>query len=61
MDKLTKDNIKQATMSQLDEIIEQTEYAETGVACGPAAYDQDLRRAAQNELGRRMFGEDAQS
>lgn len=43
-----------ATAEQLDEIIERTEYAEAGVALGDAAADQDLRRAAQREIDRRM-------
>lgn len=51
---ITIENIKAATMEQLDDIIERTEYAETGVAPGAAAEDQDLRRAAQRELARRM-------
>lgn len=39
----------------LDAILERTEYADEGVAIGTAAAsDQDLRREAQRELGRRM-------
>lgn len=57
---ITIDNIHTATADQLDDIMERTEYAESGVAIGKeAASDQDLRRAAQAELGRRMFGDDA--
>lgn len=52
---ITIDNIKTATFEQLDDIIERTEYAEVGVAvCEAAAEDQELRRAAQRELSRRM-------
>ena len=55
MSKITVDNIKTATADQLDDILERTEYAEVGVALGDrAAADQDLRRAAQKELARRM-------
>lgn len=55
MNKITVANISTATMDQLDDIIERTEYAEVGVAIGQAAADdQDLRRAAQRELARRM-------
>jgi hypothetical protein len=55
---ITIDNIKTATADQLDEIIERTDYCESGVALGGAAEDQDLRRAAQRELGRRMGYDD---
>lgn len=51
---ITIENIKTATAEQLDDIIERTEYAEAGVALGDAAADQDLRRAAQREIDRRM-------
>ena len=51
---ITAATIKTASMEQLDEIIERTEYAEAGVAIGEAAADQDLRRAAQREMDRRM-------
>ena len=47
-------SIATATMGQLDDIIQRTEYADRGVAVGEAAADQDLRRAAQQELARRM-------
>lgn len=48
-------DIKTLTADQLDAIIMETEYAENGVAIGDAAAaDQDLRRAAQRELARRM-------
>ncbi len=46
-------NIKTATVEELDDILERTEYAEHGVALWGAAADQDLRRAAQAELARR--------
>ena len=58
IDMITIENIKAATMEQLDDIIERTEYAETGVAPGAAAEDQDLRRAAQRELARRIGYDD---
>jgi len=46
--------------NELSDILERTEYAESGVAIGTqAAIDQDLRRLAQREHGRRMFGDDA--
>jgi len=52
---ITAATIKTATMEQLDDIMERTEYAESGVTIGEgAAADQDLRRAAQRELERRM-------
>ena len=45
---------------ELSDLLERTEYAESGVAIGAqAAVDQDLRRLAQREHGRRMFGDDA--
>ena len=47
------ENIKSATAEQLNNILERTEYAESGVALWDAAADQDLRRAAQAELARR--------
>ena len=50
---ITIDNIKTATADELDDIIEDTEYTEHGVALGDAATDQDLRRAAQAEIARR--------
>ena len=47
--------VRAASMEDLDDIIERTEYAENGVAIGEAARaDQDLRRAAQRELADRM-------
>ena len=50
--------IRTATEEQLDDIIERTEYAESGVTIGEAAAaDQDLRRAAQAELASRMYGD----
>ena len=50
--------VKTATMDQLDDIMVLTEYTEGAVTLGQVAIDhQDLRRAAQNELGRRMSGE----
>lgn len=49
------ENIRMVTDDDLDDILERTEYAENGVAIGDAAKkDQDLRRAAQKELNRRM-------
>lgn len=51
--------VRKANAEQLDDILERTEYAETGVAIGDAAaWDQDLRRAAQREIGRRMGFDD---
>ena len=55
---ITIANIATATMEQLDDIMQRTEYAQEGVAVGDAAADQDLRRAAQKELGVRMGLED---
>ncbi|MEO7343629.1 MAG: hypothetical protein ABIU85_02220 [Methylotenera sp.] len=53
---ITIDNIKTATSDELDEIFEATEYTDKGVAIGAAAAaDQDLRRAAEKELGRRIY------
>jgi len=43
-----------SSMEELDAIIERTEYCESGVALGDAAADQDLRRAAQKEIGVRL-------
>ena len=52
---ITAATIKTASMEQLDDIMDRTDYAENGVAVGAgAAEDQDLRRAAQRELDRRM-------
>ena len=52
---ITIKNIRTVTEDQLDDILRRTAYAEHGVAIGEgAAEDQDLRRAAQRELGRRM-------
>ena len=53
------DNIKSATADELDDILERTEYAEHGVALGVAVEDQALRRAAQDELARRCWGDDS--
>lgn len=50
--------VRAASMDELDEIIRRTEYCESGVALGDAGEDQDLRRAAQNEIGSRMGYED---
>lgn len=47
-----------ASAEQLDDILERTEYADAGVALGEAAADQDLRRAAQREIARRMGYDD---
>jgi hypothetical protein len=48
------------TDDELGDILERTEYTENGVALGDgAAHDQDMRRLAQKELGRRMYGDDA--
>lgn len=56
---ITTDNIRTATAEQLDDILERTEYAESGVAIGDdAAKDQDLRRAAQKEIARRAGFDD---
>ena len=53
---MTYADIKALTADELDAIIMKTEYAENGVAVGDAAAaDQDLRRAAQRELARRMW------
>lgn len=47
-------NVRTATSDQLDDILERTEYAESGVAIGKeAAKDQDLRREVQAEIKRR--------
>jgi len=47
--------VRTASVDQLDAIVARTEYAESGVAIGEAAAkDQDLRRAAQREIARRM-------
>lgn len=54
MKTITVNNIHEATFDQLDEIMERTEYAESGVALGDAAEDQDLRRAAQREIAWRF-------
>jgi hypothetical protein len=52
--------VRGASMEELDEIIERTAYAEHGVAIGDGAReDQDLRRLAQAELGRRIYGDEA--
>ena len=45
------------TADQMDAVLERTEYAECGVAPGPAGQDQDLRRAVQAQLGFLMHGE----
>lgn len=56
---ITIDNIRTATIKQLYDIIERTEYCDQGVALGDgAAKDQDLRRAAQQELARRAGFDD---
>jgi hypothetical protein len=48
-------NVGKLTAEQMDDVLEKTEYAETGVAIGQSAVDdQDYRRAAQKELARRM-------
>ena len=48
-------DISKLSCEELDDILARTEYAERGVTLGAAAArDQDLRRAAQDELARRM-------
>jgi hypothetical protein len=46
--------VRDASMEELDAILERTEYCESGVALGGAAEDQDLRRLAQRELASRL-------
>lgn len=46
--------VRKSSADQLDLIMDRTEYAESGVALGDAAADQDLRRAAQAEIARRI-------
>ena len=53
----TPSSLRTASVDELDEIMERTEYAAEGVAAGAAAaQDQDLRRMVERELGRRWFG-----
>ena len=55
---MNNQNVNVMSMDELDEIINHTEYAESGVTIGDgAAADQDLRRAAQKEIGRRIYGD----
>ena len=66
MGSLTMRNIKRImarkavsamTDDQLDQILAQTAYCESGVAVGAAADDQDMRRFVQAEIAKRFCGE----
>lgn len=49
--------MEKMSMDELQDIIDRTEYAESGVALFDAGADQDLCRAAKKEIAARIYGD----